>query len=184
MTVVRRMSWNIPLRKKPKFRKDLAAGTEGVIESWANHEMRTVLLKVNMTLEGNKVPVTQAVSTRVCVAAYMCPCVWMCTYVYMFCSPLHLTSFAPVAAWVLQWRRWGLTQLLDKDLFFLVFVLGLDKDLPLLPLGLLLQMLLEIVMLHGALVLQEVDHLEVHLQNLGQRLPMNLLRTGSPPWAG
>ena len=32
VTVVRKMSWNIPLRKKPKFRKDLAAGTEGVIE--------------------------------------------------------------------------------------------------------------------------------------------------------
>ena len=77
-------------------------------------------------------------ATTVCVAAYMRPCVWMCTYVYMFCSPLHLTSFAPVAAWVRPWRRWGLMQLLDKGLFLLVFLLGLDKDLLLLPLGLLL----------------------------------------------
>ena len=123
-------------------------------------------------------------ATTVCVAAYMRPCVWMCTYVYMFCSPLHLTPFAPVAAWVHPWRRWGLTQLLDKDLFLRAFLLGLDKDLLLLPLGLLLRLLLDIVMLHGALALQEVDHLEVHLQNLGQRLPMNLLRTSSPPWAG
>jgi hypothetical protein len=43
---------------------------------------------------------------------------------------------------------------------------------------------LQIIMLHGALVLQELEHLEVHLQNLRQRLPMRLLRTGSPPWAG
>ena len=67
-------------------------------------------------------------------------------------------------------------QLLDKDLFLLALLLGV-----------LLQMLSEfvkIIMLHGALVLQEVEHLAVHLQNLGQRLPMNLLRTSSPPWAG
>ena len=64
MTVVRRMSWSIPLKNKPKFRKDLAEGTEGVIEGWADPEMRTVLLTVNMTLEGKEVPVTQAVPTR------------------------------------------------------------------------------------------------------------------------
>ena len=69
-------------------------------------------------------------------------------------------------------------------------VLRLEKDfgsLLVLLLDLLLQMLfefLEIIMLHGALVLQELEHLEAHLQNLRQRLPMNLLRTGSPPWAG
>ena len=85
------------------------------------------------------------------------------------------------------WGSRGVTQPL-----LLVFLLGLqllDKGLflLLLLLGLLLQMLsefLKIIMLHGALVLQEVEHLEVHLQNVGQRLPMSLLRTGSPPWAG
>ena len=74
-------------------------------------------------------------------------------------------------------------------MLFLLLLLGLHKDLLLLLLllGLRLQMLswfLEIFMLHGALVLQELEHLEVHLQNPGQRLPINLLRTGSPPWAG
>ena len=64
VTVVRRTSWTIPLKNKPKFRKDLVEGTEGVSEGWADPEMRTVLLTVNMTLEGKEVPVTQAVSTR------------------------------------------------------------------------------------------------------------------------
>jgi hypothetical protein len=57
VTVVRRTSWTIPLKNKPKFRKGLAEGTEGVIEGWADPEMRTVLLTVNMTLEGKEVPV-------------------------------------------------------------------------------------------------------------------------------
>ena len=74
-------------------------------------------------------------------------------------------------------------------MLFLLLLLGLHKDLLLLLLllGLRLQMLswfLEIFMLHGALLLQEFGHLEVHLQNPGQRLPINLLRTGSPPLAG
>ena len=69
-------------------------------------------------------------------------------------------------------------QLVDKHLFLLLLLL----------LGLLLHVLSEffkMIMLHGALVLQEVGHLEIHLQNQnGQGLPMNVLRTGSPPWGG
>ena len=66
-------------------------------------------------------------------------------------------------------------QLVDKDLFLLVLLLGL--------LLLVLSEFFKIIMLHGALALQEVGHLQVHLQS-GQGLPMNLLRTGSPPWGG
>jgi hypothetical protein len=116
----------------------------------------------------------------------------MCTYVYTVAAALlHLNSFAPAVALAHPWGRRGVKQLLlgrDKDLFLLLILLGLDKDLfLLLLLGLRLQMLswfLQIIMLHGALVLQKLEHLELHLQNRGQRLPINLLRTGSPPWAG
>ena len=74
-------------------------------------------------------------------------------------------------------------------MLFLLLLLGLHKDLLLLLLllGLRLQMLswfLHTIMLHGALILQKFEHLELHLQNRGQHLPINLLRTGSPPWAG
>jgi hypothetical protein len=83
----------------------------------------------------------------------------------------------------------AISSLLQRRILLLV-LLRLEKDfcgLLVLLLDLLLQMLfefLQIIMLHGALVLQELEHLEVHLQNLRQRLPMRLLRTGSPPWAG
>jgi hypothetical protein len=55
------MSWALPQKSKPKFRKDLCKGTEGVIEGWADPEMRTVLLKVNMTILGKQQTHTQAV---------------------------------------------------------------------------------------------------------------------------
>ena len=64
VTLVRRMSWNVPLKGKPKFRKDVPEGLEGVVEGWADPEMRSVLVKVNLTLEGKEVSITQAVSTR------------------------------------------------------------------------------------------------------------------------
>ena len=96
----------------------------------------------------------------------------------------------------------------DKDLLLLVLLLGLvllDQDLLLmvphlgrarldrgllhqpLHLGLLLQMLfqfLEITMLCGALLLQELCRLQVDTQSLQLCLPTNLPRTGSPLWAG
>jgi len=82
--------------------------------------------------------------------------------------------------------------LLDQDVLLLALLLGrarLDRGLLLqvLRLGLPLQMLvqfLEIIMLHGALLRQELEHLEVDLQSLELCLPTNLLLTGSPPWAG
>jgi len=83
----------------------------------------------------------------------------------------------------------AISSLLQRRILLLV-LLRLEKDfcsLLVLLLDLLLQMLfefLEIIMLHGALVLQELERMEVDLQNPRQRLPMNLLRTGSPPWAG
>ena len=36
----------IPQPGKPDFKKDLTQGTEGVMEGWADPEMRLVLLKV------------------------------------------------------------------------------------------------------------------------------------------
>ena len=132
-------------------------------------------------------------ATTVCVAAYMRLCVDVHICLHCCCSPLHPSSFAPVVASVHPWGRKGATLLLlglEKKLLILLLPLGLDKDLflfLLLLLGLRLQMLswfLHIIMLHGALVLQKFEHLELHLQNRGQRLPINLLRTGSPPWAG
>ena len=41
VTVVRRMSWSIPLKHTAKFRRGLSeGGTEGVVEGWADPEMR------------------------------------------------------------------------------------------------------------------------------------------------
>ena len=66
-------------------------------------------------------------------------------------------------------------QLVDKRLFRLLNLLGVLLHV--------VSELFKLIMLYGALVLQEARHLEVHLQS-GQGLPMNLLRTGSPPWGG
>ena len=42
---------------KPKVRKDVPEGLEGVVEGWADPEMRSVLVKVNLTLEGKEVSI-------------------------------------------------------------------------------------------------------------------------------
>ena len=53
VTVIRRMSWQVPRAGKKDFRKDVAAGVEGVIVGFADAEHTKVLLKV--ILNGSEV---------------------------------------------------------------------------------------------------------------------------------
>ena len=64
VTVIRRMSWLLPQKSNPSFRKDIVEGTEGSIEGWADPEMRQVLLKVNLKISGKVQACTQAVYPR------------------------------------------------------------------------------------------------------------------------
>ena len=54
VVVIRRMSWVIPQSHKEDYRRDLHEGTEGIVEGWADHENRQVLLKVLMDLPDGK----------------------------------------------------------------------------------------------------------------------------------
>ena len=64
VTVIRRMSWSLPRKSNPNFRKDVTEGTEGVIEGWADPEMRHVLLSVDLNISGKQQTLTQAVYAR------------------------------------------------------------------------------------------------------------------------
>ena len=64
VTVIRRMSWILPQKDNPKFRKDLVEGTEGIIEGWSDAEMRTVALKVSLKIGGKTASYTQSVYPR------------------------------------------------------------------------------------------------------------------------
>ena len=50
VTVVRRMSWALPQPDVRNYRKDIAVGTSGTIEGWADLGQREVLLKVILDL--------------------------------------------------------------------------------------------------------------------------------------
>ena len=54
VTVVRKVTWKIPVKGNAEYRKDLTVGTEGVVEGWADLEKRHVLLKVVLALPGGK----------------------------------------------------------------------------------------------------------------------------------
>ena len=64
VTVIRRMSWHLPQKGAAKFRKDIAEGTTGTIEGWADTEMRSVLLKVTVVICGKEQTHTQGVLPR------------------------------------------------------------------------------------------------------------------------
>ena len=64
VTVVRRMSWTVPRANKKDYRKDVAEGTEGIIEGWADLEQRQVLLKVTLELPDGPTEVVHQVFPR------------------------------------------------------------------------------------------------------------------------
>ena len=65
VTVIRRMSWVVPLASKPEYRKDIVEGTSGTIEGYADTDHRQVLLKVNIKLpNGSSREVVQATYPR------------------------------------------------------------------------------------------------------------------------
>ena len=65
VTVVRRMSWPIPLPSKPDFRKDIVEGTSGTIEGFVDTNKNQVLLKVKIKLpNGTSKEVIQAAYPR------------------------------------------------------------------------------------------------------------------------
>ena len=64
VSVIRKMTWSLPQKNNPNYRKDLPEGLKGIVEGWADTEMRQVLLKVDLTISGKTVSHTQAVYTR------------------------------------------------------------------------------------------------------------------------
>ena len=50
VTVIRRMTWALPLPESPHYRKNIVVGTSGTIEGWADVEKGQVLLKVVLDL--------------------------------------------------------------------------------------------------------------------------------------
>ena len=64
VTVVRRMSWSLPQKGAPKYRRDIIEGTEGIMEGWADTEMRQALLKVDLLISGKVQSHSQAVFPR------------------------------------------------------------------------------------------------------------------------
>ena len=65
VTIVRRVSWVIPQKGKPKFRKDLVEGTQGVVQGWGDLEQRLVLLTVVLDLpDGKKKEITKEIYPR------------------------------------------------------------------------------------------------------------------------
>ena len=64
VTVIKRMSWNLPQKKNAGYRKDVVEGQEGTIQGFADPENRQVLLQVRLTLPDGAKEVTQAVSPK------------------------------------------------------------------------------------------------------------------------
>ena len=65
VTVVRRMSWPLPQPDAPHYKRDIAEGSSGTIEGWADLEQRQVLLKVILDLpSGPKQSITNSVFPR------------------------------------------------------------------------------------------------------------------------
>ena len=58
-TVIKRMSWPLPTKKNPEFRKDLVEGMEGTIEGWADPEKGQVLFKVSLQVDGKSKEITR-----------------------------------------------------------------------------------------------------------------------------
>ena len=53
-----------PLEANLSYRTNATEGLEGVIEGWADPEMRTVLLTVNLKIEGKFQKITQGVNSQ------------------------------------------------------------------------------------------------------------------------
>ena len=64
VTVIRRMTWFLPQKGHPLYKKDLPEGTEGVVEGYADPEHRQVLLKVVLKIKQHDQEHTQVVTPR------------------------------------------------------------------------------------------------------------------------
>ena len=64
VTVVRRMTWTVPLKKDPQYRKNLVLGQEGVIVGFADEKQREALLKATLNVPSGKMEVTDKASCR------------------------------------------------------------------------------------------------------------------------
>ena len=58
VSVIRRVSWRVPTKSNPNYKKDLVVGTEGIKEGWADDQARQVLLTVTLTIAGAEQTVT------------------------------------------------------------------------------------------------------------------------------
>ena len=54
VTVIRRMTWNVPIKGSKDYRKDVVEGTQGTIDGWADVEERKVLVKLRLKLPGGE----------------------------------------------------------------------------------------------------------------------------------
>ena len=58
--VCRKMTWTVPTKEDPYFRKDLVFGTKWTIQGYADSDCRQVLLQVNLSIDGKSKSTTQA----------------------------------------------------------------------------------------------------------------------------
>ena len=64
VTVIRRMTWNVPIKGSKDYRKDVVEGTQGTIEGWADVEKRKVLVKCKLCIGGEDIELVQDVYPR------------------------------------------------------------------------------------------------------------------------
>ena len=63
-TVAKKMTWKIPSKTDPEYRKDIMPGTKGTIEGFNDSEGRQVLFKCIVSLEDCNKTITRAVSPQ------------------------------------------------------------------------------------------------------------------------
>ena len=65
VTVVKKMTWHLPHKANPDYRKDINEGSQGVIEGYADPAMTKVLLKMNLKMpDGKRQDQVQPVNPR------------------------------------------------------------------------------------------------------------------------
>lgn len=64
VTVVQRMTWKVPSKKHPEFRRDIRVGEEGKILGVADEEGRQVILQVVVAMPEGPRQITQAVNPK------------------------------------------------------------------------------------------------------------------------
>ena len=64
VTVIRRMTWNVPIKGNKDFKNAVEKGTQGTIEGWADLDRGKVILKLSLKLLGVTEDIVQDVYPR------------------------------------------------------------------------------------------------------------------------